>query len=290
LALRLTYLSVRPDLGIVRDSGDSDAGRARWRDRLMKEWAGQEREEMRSHRAMMTLAPVFVLVYAVVMSFVVFDWAMSLHPHWFSTMFGAWFFMGAFWGGIVSTAIGATLIKRKNAYFGEAIGEQQLHDLGKLSFAFSVFWAYLFWSQYLVIWYGKLPWEQAWITLRSAEPWGRLSLAVIVLCFFVPFAGLIGRAPKVKPGVLRFFGALILVGLWLERYMLIHPALRPEGNPVFDYRTALIGVGFLGLMLLSVRWFLETFPVVQIWQPMPDPEMLEAERPAPTTGAGALAG
>jgi hypothetical protein len=281
LGTYIAYLSIRPDLGLAADSPDDDAGRARWRDRLTGNWGQQEREEARSHHLMMRLGPPFVLLYAVVMSLLIFDWAMSLEPHWFSTMFGAWFFMGAFWGGIVSTAVGATLLKRKSAYLDEAIGHQQLHDLGKLSFAFTVFWAYLFWSQYLVIWYGNLPWEQAWIILRSAEPWGKLSLTVIVLCFFVPFAGLIGKAPKVKPGILRMFGALILLGLWLERYMLIHPSLRPEGNPVFDYRTALIGVGFLGLLLFSLRWFMETFPIVQIWQPLPDPEMLEAERPAP---------
>lgn len=285
LALRFTYLTVRPDLGLAADSADDDAGRARWRNRLTKRWREQEREEVRSHQSMARLGPVFVMVYAIVMSLLAFDWAMSLEPHWYSTMFGAWFFMGAFWGGIVATAVGATLLKRKSSYLDESIGEQQLHDLGKLSFAFTVFWAYLFWSQYLVIWYGNLPWEQAWIILRSSEPWGKLGLTVVVLCFFVPFAGLIGRAPKVKPGILRFFGALILVGLWLERYMLIHPSLRPEGNPVFDFRTVLIGVGFLGLMLFSLRWFLETFPMVQMWQPMPDPEMLEAERPAPVASA-----
>ncbi len=281
LGLGFVYLAIRPDLGRVgqaRTAAEREAkGRSWWHQRLIRGWAGQEEEEDRSYHRMTRLAPVMVLVYAAVMTMLVFDWAMSLEPHWFSTLFGGWFFMGAFWSGFAATAVAAIALKRRTPGFREHVGSAVLWDLGKLTFAFTVFWTYLFWSQYIVIWYGKLPWEQAWINTRVGDPWGGLSAAVIVLCFVVPFGGLLGVRPKKTPQVLQGFAMVVLAGLWLWHYMLIFPSLHHEGDPVFSVATPLIGLMFLGLFLIAVRWFLSTFPAIQIWQPQVDPEPLEAE-------------
>ena len=276
LALGFVYLAVRPDLGRI-GTGPGAGGSTWWRERLTRGWAGREVEEDRSYHQMTRLAPAMVLVWALVMTILAFDWAMSLEPHWFSTLFGGWFFMGAFWGGLAATAFAVVGLKKRDAAFDEHVGPAVLWDLGKLTFAFTVFWTYLFWSQYIVIWYGKLPWEQAWINTRVSEPWGGLSAAVIVLCFVVPFGGLLGVRPKKAPQVLRGFAGVVLTGLWLWHYMLIFPSLHHEGDPAFSVATPLIGLGFLGLFLLSVRWFLATFPAIQRWQPQVDPEPLEAE-------------
>ncbi|MXV95769.1 MAG: hypothetical protein F4Z92_07870 [Gemmatimonadetes bacterium] len=115
------------------------------------------------------------------------------------------------------------------------------------------------------------------VNIRVSDPWGGLSAAVIVLCFVVPFGGLLGVRPKKTPRILQAFAGVVLVGLWLWHYMLIFPSLHHEGDPVFSVATPLIGLGFLGLFLASVRWFLGTFPAIQIWQPQQDPEPLEAE-------------
>ncbi len=281
LGLGFVYLAIRPDLGRVgqaRTAAEREAkGRSWWHQRLIRGWAGQEEEEDRSYHRMTRLAPVMVLVYAAVMTMLVFDWAMSLEPHWFSTLFGGWFFMGAFWSGFAATAVAAVALKRRTPGFREHVDRAVLWDLGKLTFAFTVFWTYLFWSQYIVIWYGKLPWEQAWINTRVGDPWGGLSAAVIVLCFVVPFGGLLGVRPKKTPQILQGFAMVVLAGLWLWHYMLIFPSLHHEGDPVFSVATPLIGLMFLGLFLIAVRWFLSTFPAIQIWQPQVDPEPLEAE-------------
>lgn len=277
LALGFLYLAVRPDLGSA--PGGDDPGRSSWRSRLSGGWLGQAEEEDRSYHRMTALGPAIVLAYAFVMTIFAFDWAMSLEPHWFSTLFGGWFFMGAFWGGLAASAVTAIWLKGKDAVVDEHVGTQQLWDLGKLTFAFTVFWTYLFWSQYIVIWYGQLPWEQAWVIRRAGEPWGGLSALVLVLCFVVPFAGLLGASPKKTPGVFRVFASTILVGLWVWHYMLIFPSLHHEGDPVFTIWTPLIGLMFLGLFLMSMGWFLGTFPVLQVWQPQVDPEPLEAELP-----------
>jgi hypothetical protein len=103
-----------------------------------------------------------------------------------------------------------------------------------------------------------------------------LSALAVLLCFVIPFAGLIGRKAKMTPNLLRLFTTVILVGLWLERYLMVVPSIH-DGNPTITLMEPAIGLLFLGLFLLSVRWFLTTFPAVQLWQPMVEPESLEAE-------------
>ncbi len=277
LATYFVYLAVRPDMGLTRGHEEGDPARASWRERLTQGWMGQEQEEVRSYQIMTRIGPVIVAAYAVVMSILAYDWAMSLEPHWFSTMFGPWFFMGAFWGGIASTVLWSLYLRNQHTDFKNFIGLQQRHDLGKLAFAFTVFWTYLWFGQYIVIWYGKLPWEQAWIIRRSGETWGAFSMLIMLLCFLVPFAGLMGRKAKMKPMLLGTYTTIILTGLWLERYMLIAPSLHHEGDPIFTIWQPLIGLMFLGLWIGSIRWFLSTFPAVQLWQPMGDPESLEVE-------------
>jgi len=277
MALYFVYHAVRPDMGLIQDSDGSDSARASWRNRLTQGWRGQEQEEVNSYSRMTKLGPAFVMIYALTMTIVSYDWVMSLEPHWFSTMMGPWFFMGAFWTGIAGTALWSLYLRTQDTAFENHIGLQQRWDLGKLSFAFCVFWTYLFFSQYIVIWYGKLPWEQAWIIRRSDPPWGAYSALVIVLCFIIPFAGLIGRKPKMKPALLATFTSIILFGVWLERYGMVAPSLYHEGDPIFTYWQPLIGLMFLGLYILAVRWFLSTFPAIQVWQPMVDAETLEAE-------------
>ncbi len=288
LALGFVYLALRPDLGRAAEAEAGQAphpGRSRWRERLTRGWMGQAAEEERSYQRMTRLAPLLVLVYAVVMTMLIFDWAMSLEPHWFSTLFGGWYFMGAIWSGLAFTAAIAVHMRRRNDAVAEHFGTAARWDLGKLVFAFTIFWTYLFWSQYIVIWYGKLPWEQAWLATRLSEPWGAFSAAVIVLCFVIPFFGLLGVKPKKTPWMLQGFAKIVLIGIWLWHYMLIFPSLHHEGAAVFSWATPLVGLGFMGLFLLSIRWFLATFPVIQLWQPPVDPEPLEAEGQAAVTAS-----
>ncbi|MDT8340728.1 MAG: hypothetical protein RQ751_04380 [Longimicrobiales bacterium] len=276
MAVYFAYLAVRPDMGRL-DPATLDAGQRTWRERLMAGWAGQEAEESRSREAMARLAPALALVYAAVMSFVIYDFAMSLEPHWFSTLFGGWYFMAAFWGGIAFTAFAGMWLRGTDPELARAIGIQQRHDIGKLTFAFTVFWAYLFFAQYIVIWYGKLPWEQIYMVKRAGEGWGAYSVGIVLLCFVIPFAALLGRKAKIAPTWLRAVTLLVLFGLWGERYWLVAPTLVDHYDGMATIYHFAIGLGFLGLFLASVRWFLATFPVIQLWQPAPQAEMLEAE-------------
>ena len=280
MSLYFAYLALRPDMGLTEGHADSNASREVWRDRLTQGWLGQEVEEVVSYRRMTRIAPAFVIIYALVMSMLSYDWVMSLEPHWFSTMMGPWFFMGAFLGGIAATAVAVIFLKGGGGVVDKAMGRQQLHDLGKLTFAFCVFWTYLFFSQYLVIWYGKLPWEQAWIIHRAEEPWGKWSALLIVMCFVIPFAGLIGRKAKMTPMVFRSVALVLLAGLWLEKHLMVAPSIRSLDTPTLGATEVLVALMFLGIFLHAVRWFLCTFPLIQVWQPMVDPETFEVEMAA----------
>lgn len=279
-AMYFAYLSLRPDMGLC-EVEMNQGKRKTWRNRLIAGWNGQQEEETKSYQSMLKLGPAFVIIYFVIMSVISYDWVMSLEPHWFSTMMGPWFFMGAFWSGIAATAVAVVFLKKQEDYFDEAMGVQQLHDIGKLTFGFAVFWTYLVFAQYVVIWYGKLPWEQSWIIHRSEEPWGMLSAIVILMCFVVPFAGLIGRKAKMTPWFLRLIALIALGGLWLEKHLMVAPSIR-------DHETGILGLTefslfflFLGIFLLSVQGFFRSFPVIQLWQPKADPEALEMESLTP---------
>ncbi len=276
VGLYFAYLMVRPDMGRL-DESKLDDGQKAWRDRLMSGWRGQQEEENYSWARMSRLAPAMALLYATIMAFISYDYAMSLDPHWFSTLFGGWYFMGAFWGGVAVTAFTGMWLRKQDPDIYKFIGLQQRHDIGKLAFGFTVFWTYLFFAQYIVIWYGKLPWEQSFIIARSGEGWGAYSATVIVLCFIVPFVGLIGRKPKMVAPMLRTLTGIILFGLWCERYMLVTPSLIDSYSSTNMLYHIGLAIGFLGAFMASVRWFYSTFPVVQIWQPPQMEEMTESE-------------
>jgi hypothetical protein len=258
ISILFAYWQLRPDAGLARDAGWSGL------DRLTRDWQGQAREEERAHGKLVKLAPAMAMVYAVTFTFVAFDFVMSLDPHWLSTLIGPYVFMAAFLGGIAATAI-ATVYYRRRLGLAEFIEGANLHDLGKLFFAFSIFWAYLFWSQYIVIWYGNLPNEQSFLINRLQAPYKTLSILVFITMFVLPFFG------------------LSLLGLWVERYILVYPTLYPDVDAlVFGLTEIAIGLGMLGLLLASLAWFGARFPMLQVWQPATEVELLgvEVEEPA----------
>src|SRR3989441_7327031 len=140
-------------------------------------------------------AAILIVGYAFGYSLLAFDLMMALAHKWVSNLFGAFYFMGSFLAALMGLAI-LTIVLRRVMGLAQLVSPKQLHDLGKLCFGFTVFWAYLMWSQFLVIWYGNLPEETYFIFYRLIGPWRPVGIAVFLLVFLVPFVGLleIGRA------------------------------------------------------------------------------------------------
>jgi hypothetical protein len=143
-----------------------------------------------------------------------------------------------------------------------------------------VFWAYLFFSQFIVIWYGLLPAEQSFVIHRFTAPFRNVALAVFAGLWLLPFFGLLAVKPKKTPHILATFGCFILTGLWLERYMLVYPSLHMGvDNLPLGWQEIGIALLFAGLLITSMMAFATRFPLFQVWQPMSELELggLEVE-------------
>ncbi len=278
VALAFAYWSLRPDVGVLREDHAGDAPGI-WA-RFLGGWRGAEREEIRASHNTATLAPIMALLYAVALSLVAFDLVMSTDPEWKSTLLGGYFFMGAFLGGIAATAL-VTTIYRRALGLEDAILPGNYHDLGKLHFAFNIFWTYLFWAQFIVIWYGLLPGEQRFVIHRFASPNGIMAVIVLFCLFVVPFFGLLGVKPKRTPGILAFFNVVVLIGLWIERWLLVYPSWYPRTRVWLGWQELGVGLAFAGLLVASLTWFASRFPVLQLWRPVAELELLGRAEDAP---------
>jgi Polysulphide reductase, NrfD len=226
-------------------------------------------------RAQRVLSPIIGILYAFVLSLLAFDLIMSLDPHWYSTLFGAYYFMSSFFAGLAALVFVSHLLRRARG-LQEYIHPHHLHDLGKLLFAFCLFTGYLFYVQFLVIWYGNLPEETKYIILRVRfTPWEPLGWTVLGMIFILPFLILLRRKWKMNPAVMIPVSLVVLAGMWLERFILVAPSLWKEKSLPLGLMEVLITAGFFGVMALSLAIFLQRSPLL----PVSDPLFREAVEP-----------
>ncbi|MGH0029199.1 MAG: hypothetical protein ACQGVC_05380 [Myxococcota bacterium] len=244
-------------------------------------WRGDETEQSESNRKLRVLAPTLCLGYAFGYTFVAFDQVMSLNPTWFSNIFGWYFLWGGFLSSVAATALICVILKASAPGWDVQVTRDRMHDLGKMIFAFSIFWMYLFFAQYIVIWYGNLPEETQffasrlgsqflqdtwfWAGERLNEPWVKLSLAAWVGCWITPFWVLLGQEPKKTPKILGTVAAIVLVGFWLERNALVWPSLVPEdeGSWLGPIQIGIM-MGFVGAYALVYLIFSRVFPTLPL--------------------------
>jgi len=259
LGWALVRADLIPDLHLAKDQADAP------RRRLYEVWTsgfdGSTEARERQRRRINRLAAAFVPVYAIGFSLIAFDMIMALQPHWYSNLLGGFYFMGSFLGGHMLLAL-TMLYGERQLGIAHLISPKQRHDLGKLCFGFTVFWAYLMWSQYLVIWYGNMPEETGFVFARLWGPWRPVGTVVLFGMFLIPFAGLLGETPKKTRLTLGLFASVSLVALWIERYLLVIPSISENHGPVLG--VAEVGATLLlgGLFALSYGTFARMFPMV----------------------------
>lgn len=254
VGIRMIRSDLLPDLDAVKAKV---IGPRRTRfDRMLSGYDAVE-NETRLRRS----AAIFAPLYAFVMTVVAFDGIMALQPHWFSNLLGGWFFMGGWLGALMILAL-LMIYARKAVDLEEFVSEKQRHDLGKLCFGFTVFWTYLMWAQFLVIWYGNMPEETGFVFARLWGPWRPIGAAVGAGVFIIPFAALLGVAPKKSPFTFGLVATISLAALWLERYLMITPSVTLEAGPVFGLPELGPILLFLGLFLFCYAIFARTFPMV----------------------------
>jgi hypothetical protein len=194
-------------------------------------------------------APLLAICYCVAYTLFAYDLISSLSPQWHSTLFGWWYFATVFWSAIC--AMSFTAVQMRAVLPAENVFNRGKvrHDLGKMIFAFSVFWMYLTYAQYIVIWYGDIPTETFFIVGRCwHHPWMFLTWMAPVLIWVTPFSVLMGVLPKKTPKILGTVALLGMIGVWDLNYVLIVPSLSPDRLPL-GWIELCITAGFLGAFL-----------------------------------------
>jgi hypothetical protein len=206
------------------------------------------------------LSAVFLVVYAVTFSLAACDWIMLLEPMWFSTIWGVYNFAGMLQAAIATMIVLAIVLRRRGPLH-KAFTDDHLHDLGKLLLGFSCFWMYIWFSQYMLIWYTNMPEETSYYLLRTQGPWGPLMVVNIVLNWIAPFLILLPRPCKRSESVMMKVAVVVLIGRWLDLYLMVFPATM-GGAPVFglwEVAGACFLVGIFGW--LFYRSFAKAAPV-----------------------------
>lgn len=164
-----------------------------------------------------------IVFFALSFCFVAVDLLMSLTPHWFSTMFGVYNFAAAFQTGLAVWAISVSILKSKG-FYGDSFNENHLHDIGKFMLGMTVFWAYVTFSQFMLIAYANIPEETFFYEQRWTGGWEVVSLIIPAIKFIVPFFLLLNRPNKRSFGTLVTISYIILISQILEIYWLVFPA------------------------------------------------------------------
>lgn len=216
------------------------------------------------------LSPIFLILFGLLFTMASFDQLMSLDPHWFSTIFGIYCFAGLFYIILASTAIMTVYMLSKQKLTG-IVNDNHLHDLGKWMFAFTVFWAYIAFSQFMLIWYANLPEETGYYLRRFHGDWKWVSLFLLMGKFLVPFFVLLPREAKRNPRILVGVGIFMLIAHWIDLMWIVQPEFFADG-PRFGWAEIGISLGFMGIFGFAVSQFLARNNIVAIG----DPRLLES--------------
>lgn len=168
-------------------------------------------------------APAFMAIFALVITLLAFDWVSGLTPEWYSDIFGVYLFAGGFLAALAGTTLGVAHLQGQGRL--EKVRRDHLYNLGAFLFAFTVFWSYIGFAQYMLMWYANLPEEVVWYKVRLAGGWHPFTIALTVLHFIVPFFALVTRDAKAHPGRIKWVAGLMLTAHLMDLYWLIFPVL-----------------------------------------------------------------
>ncbi|HKL87840.1 MAG TPA: hypothetical protein VJ884_02470 [Salinibacter sp.] len=197
---------------------------------------------------------------AVTLAFASYDILMSTDPHWFSTIFGVYFFSGGILTAVSVIALVALLLQRVGGLLKGVITPEHYQDLGKYMFGFTVFWAYIAFSQYMLYWYGGIPEETVWFQHRLQNGWGWHSAFLVLFHFVVPFFVLLPRATKRSSIVLSFMAVWIIGMHWFDIHWIVLPVLRDSGG--FHWLDFTCWLGLTGIFAGCLMYRLSRHPLV----------------------------
>jgi hypothetical protein len=205
-------------------------------------------------------AGIFATVFGLtILSTAPWLWLMSIDAHWYSTMYSWYTFASSFVAGIALMTLFVVFLKN-NGYL-ELTTKEHLHDLGKFVFAFSVFWTYLWFSQFMLIWYANIPEETVYFKPRMQGPYRGIFFLNLIINFLAPLLLLMKRGAKRNYGTVTMMCVLIIFGHWLDFYQMVMPGVSPTKVPfmLLDFGVAL---GFIGLIMFVTARALAKAPLI----------------------------
>lgn len=211
------------------------------------------------------LAPAFLILLGLLYTMMSWDQMMSLDPHWYSTMFGVYCFAGLFYAVLALITL-LTLHLQSQGKLEGIVNDNHLHDMGKYMFAFTVFWAYIGFSQFMLIWYANLPEETVYFLARLHSSWFWISCFLVFGKFFLVFFLLLPRDAKRNHSLLRFVAVFMLVAQWIDMMWVVQPEFFADG-PHFGWVEAGVTLGYLGVFGFFVFQFLARNTIVAIGDP-----------------------
>lgn len=205
-------------------------------------------------------AAVFIVFFALtVMSSIPWLWLMSIDAHWYSTMYSWYTFASTFVAGMALITLFVVFMKNNN--YLELTNQEHLHDLGKFMFAFSIFWTYLWFSQFMLIWYANIPEETIYFKSRSEGIYSGIFWLMFMINFLAPLLILMTRGAKRNYGTITFMSLLILFGHWLDFFQMVFPGPSPDHVPMILYDFA-IALGFIGLIMFVTARSMSKAPLI----------------------------
>ena len=196
------------------------------------------------------LSAIFIPLFAVTITLTSVDFLMSITPHWFSTIFGVYFFSGSVVAALAAVTLATVLLKEKG-FLHPRITNDHLYSLGGLMFAFVNFWAYIAFSQFLLIWYANLPEETFWFIQKWHGSWAIFSIALIVIQFLVPYIVLVSQPSKMNPKTLKFISVWLLFAHLFDLFWLVMPSIPSlSGGYVFSWIDLVFPISVVGIVLL----------------------------------------
>ncbi len=205
-------------------------------------------------------AALYIIVFSLtVMSSIPWLWLMSIDAHWYSTMYSWYTFASTFVAGIALITLFVVFLKNNN--YLELTNEEHLHDLGKFMFAFSIFWTYLWFSQFMLIWYANIPEETTYFKPRAQGMYSGIFWLMFIINFLAPLLILMRRGSKRNYTTITFMSLLIIFGHWLDFFQMVFPGHQKEHVPMilWDFGVAL---GFVGLIMFLTGRALSKVPLL----------------------------
>ena len=233
---------------------------------LLNRWSGQQDKtgDPRRQKRLSAFSPPGMILLVLTATFAAFDWMMSLEPTWFSSIYGVLFLAGQLLMAMAFSIIVVALFRNKQPVAGYATNDI-FNDLGNFLLGFVAFWAYIAYSQYLIIWSGNLPEEITWYIVRTQGGWQYVALALIIFNFALPFVVLLSRTIKRRANVLASIAVFIVFMRFVDLYFITMPALRP--TLWVHWLDIVVPIAMGGFWVALFAWFLKRKALIPLHDP-----------------------